>query len=70
LGWGTTMLVISAAPTDYLTAALLKMKRAGRRVLLVVIGGEKPAPDGGLATYHISDDVKWSEIGRLSIAGR
>lgn len=70
LGWGTTMVVISAAPTGLLTATLLKMKRAGRRVVLVVIGGEKPAATGGLSVVHIGDDVKWAETEQLSIVSR
>ncbi|MFH0941930.1 MAG: DUF58 domain-containing protein [Chloroflexota bacterium] len=67
LSWGSTLVVISAAPTGLLVAILLKMKRAGRRVVLVVVGGEKPAEIGGLSVFHIGDDVKWSETEQLSI---
>lgn len=70
LGWGSTILVISAAPTDLLVATLLKMKRAGRRVMLVAVGEQKPSATGGIPIYHISDDVNWSEIPQLSISGR
>ncbi len=37
--------------------------------MLVVIGGEKPAAIGGLSVYHIGDDVNWSDLRQLNIAG-
>jgi uncharacterized protein (DUF58 family) len=69
LGWGSTITAISAAPTDLLVATLLRMRRTGRRVMLVVIGNEKPAATGGISVYHVGDDVNWSEIEQLSITG-
>jgi uncharacterized protein (DUF58 family) len=70
LHWGSTLVVISAAPTDSLLSTLLKMKRAGRRVALVQVGGAEPLiSKDGLAVYHIRDDVIWSELESLSVKG-
>jgi uncharacterized protein (DUF58 family) len=70
LAWGSTLVVISASPTISIKTSLLKMKRAGRRVVLVIIGGEKTAEIPGLSVYHIGDDVNWSEMEQLSILSR
>ncbi|MFC2048142.1 DUF58 domain-containing protein [Chloroflexota bacterium] len=56
--WGSTLIVISAVPTDDLLSTLLKLKRAGRRVALIMVGGSEPAiSKNGLTVYHIRDDV-------------
>ena len=39
LPWGSTLLVISAQPADKLLATLLDLKRVGRSVALVKVGG-------------------------------
>ncbi len=70
LHWGSTLVVISAAPTDTLLSTLIKMKRAGRRVALIQVGGSEPLiSNDGLAVYHVRDDVIWSDLESLSVKG-
>jgi uncharacterized protein (DUF58 family) len=68
LPWGSTLLVVSAQPDDKLLAALLDLKRVGRSVALVAVGG--PAPEminGHIPLYHISDDVAWELVKQIGI---
>jgi uncharacterized protein (DUF58 family) len=68
LPWGSTMLVISAQPVDELMAALLDLKRLGRSVALVKVGGEKPELYGAkLPVYHINDDTAWELIKEIGL---
>ncbi len=58
LAWGSTIVVITAMPTDTLYATLLNMKRGGRKVALIVVGGSEPSVSkDSLNVYHIQDDV-------------
>ncbi len=71
LPWGSTMLVITAAPTDALLSTLVKMRRAGRRVVLVLVGGPEPSVStDGLTVYHIRDDVMWRDLEQVSLVRR
>lgn len=71
LPWGSTMVVVSAAPAEALLSALLQIKRVGRRVALVVVGGtEVPASLDGMAVYHVRDDIIWSDIETVNINGK
>jgi uncharacterized protein (DUF58 family) len=68
LPWGSTLLVISAQPVDELLAALLDLKRVGRSVALVKVGGQAPEMGGGnLPVYHIKDDVAWDLIKEIGL---
>ncbi len=68
LPWGSTLVVISAMPTDALLSTLLKMKRAGRRVALVLVGGPEPLiSKDGLTVHHIRDDILWHDLETLHI---
>ena len=70
LPWGSTMVVISAMPTDALLSALTQMKRAGRKVALISVGGsELPVSQDGLIVYYIRDDVLWRDLETLGIDG-
>jgi hypothetical protein len=70
LAWGSTVVVISAMPTDALVSTLVRMKRGGRRVTLIVIGGsEPPVSRDGLTVYHIRDDVIWHDLETLDVQG-
>lgn len=70
LPWGSTLVVISAMPTDILFSTLVKMKRAGRRVALVLVGGSEPSiSKDDLTVYHIRDDVIWRDLETLRIEG-
>jgi uncharacterized protein (DUF58 family) len=67
LPWGSTLVLITAVPTDSLLATLIRMKRAGRRVALVLIGGPELPRLDGLPVYRISDDVPWREVDTLNL---
>jgi len=70
LPWGSTLVAITAVPTDALLSTLTKMKRAGRRVALISVGGTGlSVRKNGLPTYHIPDDVPWQDLESLNIKG-
>ncbi|MFQ5872292.1 MAG: DUF58 domain-containing protein [Dehalococcoidia bacterium] len=63
LPWDTTLVVITAMPNELLLAALVRYKRAGRRVALIQVGEQATRPSlGGLPVYHVSDQVYWQEL--------
>ena len=62
LSWDATLVVITAVPDEPLLASIHRYRRAGRRVALIVIGGEPPSRDGRLPTYHVSDEVPWRDL--------
>ena len=66
LPWGSTVVVISAAPTEGLISSLEKVRRAGRVVALVVVGAQAPAEKDGLGIYRIPDDVPWQNLEGIS----
>ena len=71
LPWGSTMVVVSAAPTDALLSTLFQMSRGGRKVALIVVGNsELPISSDGLAVYHVRDDIMWRDIETLNISER
>lgn len=58
-----TLAVITAEPSEQLLASLLRFRRAGRRVVLVTVGGQPGGSSpGGLPQYHVSDQVYWREL--------
>jgi uncharacterized protein (DUF58 family) len=68
LPWGSTLLVISAQPVDELVAALLDLKRVGRSVALVKVGGAEPeVSTGNLKVYHIKDDIAWDLVKQIGL---
>lgn len=70
LPWGSTLVVVTAVPMDALFSTLVKIKRAGRRVALILVGGPPPLiANNGLTVYHIPDDVAWRDLETLSIQG-
>ena len=63
LSGDATLVVITAVPDEPLVSSIHRYRRAGRRVALVVIGGEAPPQDGtGMPTYHVSDEVPWRDL--------
>jgi uncharacterized protein (DUF58 family) len=71
LPWDSTILVISAKPPDELLATLLDLKRVGRSVALVKVGGPAVTGtgvgDGSLPVYHISDDIAWELVQQVGL---
>jgi uncharacterized protein (DUF58 family) len=68
LPWGSTLLVISAQPGDDLIATLLDLKRKGRSVALIKVGGEPLQTAGdNLAVYHVPDVMPWEVVDKVSI---
>ena len=71
LPWGSTMVIVTAALTDALLSTLFKMRRAGRMVALVLVGGPEPSlSKDGLTVYHIRDDVMWRDLEKVSLVRR
>ena len=68
--WGSTLVVISAQPTDEMLATLLDLKRVGRSVALIKIGGAAPELSADhLSVYHIRDDVAWDTVEQIGMKG-
>jgi uncharacterized protein (DUF58 family) len=68
LPWGSTLLVISAQPIDELLGTLLDLKRVGRSVALVRVGGDKKQVIGsGLRVYHIDDKTAWEVVKQIGL---
>lgn len=68
LSWGSTMVVITAMPTDALLSALLRVKRAGRKIALILVGSpETSVSTDGLSVYNVPDDIMWRDLETLDI---
>jgi uncharacterized protein (DUF58 family) len=67
LPWGSTMVVITAAPTEPLLSALFRMKKVGRKVVLIIIGEHVAISSNGITTYHVSEDISWEKMESLSL---
>ncbi len=68
LPWGSTLVVISAQPGDNLLGTLLDLKRVGRSVALIKVGGTLPgAGSNALRVYHIPDKVAWEVIPEIAL---
>ncbi len=54
LPWGATLVVVTAVTTEELMVTLLRLREAGRRLVLISLADEPPArvPDG-ILTYHL-----------------
>jgi uncharacterized protein (DUF58 family) len=70
LPWGSTLVVITAIPTESLLSVLFQMKRVGRKVVLITVGGKEPISSNGIITYHVSDDIGWEKMETLSLGTR
>jgi uncharacterized protein (DUF58 family) len=72
LPWGSTVMVVAAQPSEELMATLLDLKRVGRSVALVKVGGpSKEGPEPGadnLDIYYIHDDVAWDVVKEIGLA--
>jgi hypothetical protein len=69
LPWVSTLVVITAVPTASLLSTLSGLRRLGRPVALVIIGGEKPKFSlDGLPFYHVPAEVPWEKVESVSVA--
>lgn len=53
LPWGATLVVVTAIVTDPLLAVMLRLRDAGRQVVLVSLSEELPAVPKGIVVYHL-----------------
>ena len=67
LPWGSTLLVISAQPTDELLRALMELKRVGRSVALVKVGGAELGAEADFPVYHIDDKIAWELVQEIGL---
>ena len=66
--WGSAIVVISAIVTSNLLSSLIKIKRTGRRVALIMVGGsEAVVSHDGLTVYRVRDEVLWTELQTLAM---
>ena len=71
LNWETTMVVITAVPTESLINTLGHFQRTGRRVAMVVIdSGASLADFGNIPVYHISKDVYRKQLESLRLESK
>jgi uncharacterized protein (DUF58 family) len=69
LPWGATMVVVTALPGEPLLASLNRFRRAGRRVALILVGGQPSRFNlDGLPMYNVSDQVYWRELSSLRLS--
>ena len=57
LPWGATLVVVTCVVTERLTEALVSLRDAGRRVVLISLEGEPPPPLRGIVTYHLPPSI-------------
>ncbi len=68
LPWVSSMVLITAVPTEELVSALFRIKRTGRKISLVQVGGNGTAFRGtGIDTYHVSDKIPWQDMETLEM---
>jgi uncharacterized protein (DUF58 family) len=70
LPWGSTLVVITAMPTETLLSVLLQMKRAGRKVVLITVGAHEAISSTGLTSYHVSEDIGWEKMETMTLGTR
>jgi uncharacterized repeat protein (TIGR01451 family) len=67
LPWVSTIVLVTAVVTEETMASLLRLKEAGRRVVLIALSEEPPPKNQGtLLTYHIPPDASPSSQAPLS----
>ena len=71
LPWGSTLLVITAQPDDNLMAALLDLKRVGRNVTLVAVGGTaqdlEKVQAGKIPIFQVTDEKAWDVVQEIGL---
>jgi len=71
LPWGTTLLLIAAQPDEKLLATLMDLRRVGRSIALVVVGGAAAEAQevlaGHIRVFHVNDDVAWDVVQEVGL---
>ena len=67
LAWNTTLVVITAAPTEALLSTIVRFHRAGRRTALVLIGEQANASLGGIPVYRVGASIPWRKTEGVSL---
>jgi uncharacterized protein (DUF58 family) len=68
LPWGSTLVLIAAQPSDDLIAVLLNLKRVGRSVALITVGGQAPEQGAiGIPCYHVTDKIAWELVTSIGL---
>ena len=68
LPWGATIVAVTSVPTEGLAAGLLRLRRLGRPVVLVVVDGRPGRSDlPGIPVYHVTGSEVWQELQRVSL---
>lgn len=65
--WSATLVLVTAIVTDEIASALIRLKQAGRRIVLITLAEEAP-PDSlqGILSYHVPGTVPAFQKGRLT----
>lgn len=64
LPWAATIVLVTAVVTEEITAALLRLKEAGRRIVLISLAEELPPTTlGTIPTYHIPASTPAFQMG-------
>ncbi len=61
LPWGATILEVTQVVSPELEAVLLRLKQAGRKLVLLSLADEPPARLPGVLTYHLPGRVVAAE---------
>ena len=67
LPWAATIVLVTAVVTPEISAALIRLKEAGRRVVLISLSHEAPPTNlGTVTTYHVPADADAFQNGRTA----
>ena len=67
LPWAATIVLVTAVVTEEITAALIRLKEAGRRVVLISLAEDPPPGSlGAVTTYHIPASTPAFHTGQQS----
>ncbi len=65
---GASLIMITACLSNELTSMLDELKRRGRQIILIKVGGEPPDLENShLNAYHVNDNTAWNIIEKLNI---
>jgi uncharacterized protein (DUF58 family) len=69
LPWGSTLVVITAQPGKELLEVMLDLKRVGRSLVLIKVGGlVSEFISGEFPVYHVSDPVNRDQIEKIDVS--